>query len=83
MLLLEQMLPMAQQRSREKNKPSAAPRLNQRCLGLLESRGGQRKKQVLSSHLPKAALTTFLPILGLCVLVNSRGDHRQEVCRCL
>lgn len=27
-------------------------------------------------------MTTFLPIFGLCVLVNSKEDHRQDVCRC-
>jgi len=79
-MLLEQMLRMAQQRSGEKKKPSAATRLN--CLGLLEGRGGQRKKQDLSSDLPKVAVAIFLTILGLCVLVSSRGDRRWDVCRC-
>lgn len=49
MLLLEQMLQMAQQRSGE-SKPLAVLRLNQHCLGLLGSREeGLKTRLVLTS----------------------------------
>lgn len=48
-LLIEQMLQMAQQRSRE-NKPLAVLWLNQHCLGLQENRGeGEKTRLVLTS----------------------------------
>lgn len=69
MLLLEEMLPTAQQRSGEKNKPSSPPRLNQHCLGVLESRGGQRKKTKTCPHvLPRCQWPFSCQSLGYVFL---------------